>query len=265
RRVVRFADGTAAKGRLFGEIMVGARESTATEEDSLGLRFKVHVPQVPADGLRRLVLLVHGRAGSRDSMWTFARLFRDKHPVIVAPEAWMDDRVGGKSWWLIRDAASGEPQTLAELRRGSPRVPLTEAEIVPAIDRLNRFIHGLPALFEVDLQHVYIAGFSQGAALSSSYALQHPAAFRAVMMLAGFLPRAAYERARRELAAGTRLPPVAMIHGTNDPLVKVDHAMWGRDRLQELGANVSWHADPVGHKVGAEGMRFLGRWVNEHW
>jgi phospholipase/carboxylesterase len=142
----------------------------------------------------------------------------------------------------------------------------------PAIDLLRHFIRSL------NRAPVYLMGFSQGAALSYALSLAEPELTAGVIALAGFLPDEAMHPERSSGRSSTPLrsaqnAPAAqskgasprhgylIIHGVDDQIVPIHRAHQARDFLQALGAPVEYHAYPGGHKIAAQGLKDITRWL----
>lgn len=194
-------------------------------------------------------------------MWPFSRAFREHRPIAVSPEAFMDDPIGGKSWWLVDEWAKGEAWD------EGPRRPTQPEQLEAALKKLDFFVSALPDLYPVDPDKLFAFGFSQGAAMVSSLSLQKPSLFKGVALLAGFIPRVVFDQQERFVAPEIRsgaaaLPKYFMASGTLDDTIPIVKAERGRDSLRSLGAEVTYCTEDVGHKVGASCMRSLKDWFD---
>src|SRR5262245_26898267 len=91
-------------------------------EERLGIQFKYELGPDPG---APLFILVHGRAGNFDLMWTFRRCLPEG-VHIFALQAPIPDPIGGYSWWDIADKAGNA------------------AALKSAEARLKKFIEGIP-------------------------------------------------------------------------------------------------------------------------
>lgn len=106
---------------------------------------------------------------------------------------------------------------------------------------------------------IVLAGFSQGGALALHVALREPRGLAGVLALSGFLPLASSLAAQKS-AANADLP-VFMAHGRFDPVVGIDLAELGRQRLVEEGYRVEWRTYPIAHQVSAAEIADVSRWL----
>ena len=240
--------------------MIKHREATAQEIAFSGLNHRVYLPEeVPHP--RAAVVLVHGRAGDARVMWPFNRVFREKKPIAVSPEGFYEDPVGGKSWWLIEEWGKDEGWD------EGPRKPTRPEKLTDAVNKLDFFVSALPDLYPVDPDKIFAFGFSQGAAMVSTLSLRKPSMFKGVALLAGFIPRVVFDDADSfiapEITAGTAtVPKYFMASGTLDDTIPIVKAERGRDQLRSIGAEVTYCAEDVGHKVGASCMKKFKEWFN---
>jgi phospholipase/carboxylesterase len=101
-------------------------------------------------------------------------------------------------------------------------------------------------------ERTVIGGFSQGAVMSYALSLgvrrPRPAA---IVAFSGFIPRVDGFELDLEARAGL---PVAIAHGTYDPIIGVEWGRDARDRLEAAGAEVSYREDPVAHQISPGGL-----------
>jgi phospholipase/carboxylesterase len=184
-------------------------------------------------------------------MWIFSKAVQKSKPLCVAPQAYLEDPIGGYSWWNLVHAADSE----------SPSPSTTSyRDLSEPISRLEHFIESLADLYQADLDQLYAVGFSQGAAMISTLSLRRPDLFRGVALLSGFVPRIVLEEAKAQQPL--YLPDYFIAHGTEDKVVTIQKAEQARDTLESLGAQVTFHSDKVAHKMGASGIRALTEWFS---
>ena len=211
------------------------QQSTQEEEEFVGLRF---IHRVGTDRSGPLVILVHGRAGDAQVMWAFDRVIPSQ-ATVVSLEAFLEDPLGGFSWWYME---STEPVRPA---------------IVRARDRLCYAIERYIELENLRPSKRVALGFSQGAVLLSAALLTGKLPLEGLGILAG-VP---YEGEEPPVIKGhTR---VLIAHGTQDEVLIVDRARVGAERLRALGLDVTYVEEDVGHKVGVQGTRALKEWLAE--
>jgi phospholipase/carboxylesterase len=111
----------------------------------------------------------------------------------------------------------------------------------------------------VDLDRTVLGGFSQGSVMA--YALGLGAGRPApagVLAMSGFIP--VVEGFELDLE-GRRGLPVAIAHGTHDPVITVQFGHEARDRLSAAGLDVLYRESPIGHGVDPRGIDELRAWL----
>ena len=118
----------------------------------------------------------------------------------------------------------------------------------------NEVARGVPR------SRVFVAGFSQGGAVTLAAGLRSAEPFAGLVALSTYVPSAA--KAAAVLAAGASAQPVFMAHGRQDPVVPFAAGEQSAALLRSLGFTVDWHAYPMPHSVCAEEIRDLGDWLS---
>ena len=189
----------------------------------------------------RFMLLLHGWTGDENSMWIFARKFPEDL-WIAAPRAPHVSKKGGYSWRL--------PHSVQANDWGLP----TLSDLKPAADDLVHLVDDISASIGVDTTQFYVAGFSQGGALTNVLALLYPERIHKAAVLAGFMPTGTDELLARRVLAGKEF---FVAHGSQDNLVPIELARQAIELLEEAGAQVTFCDAEVGHKVSADCLRGL--------
>jgi phospholipase/carboxylesterase len=207
---------------------------------SSGLVHRVLEP--PSEGPHPTVVMLHGRSGTEDVMWVFARTLPQEW-LMVAPRAIREDAAGGFSW---------HPRQRDEW----PSLALFE----PAITAVVGFISALPELYNADPDRLYLMGFSQGAATAYATAFQYPEIARGIAGLVGFVPAEAEAAIRKRPLAQL---PVHMAVGRQDERIPLAKSRRCAEVLRQAGADLAYHEYNTGHRLNSQGMRDLGAWWQE--
>jgi phospholipase/carboxylesterase len=188
------------------------------------------------------LVLLHGRGTSEDDLFPlFDELDPDRRLVGVSPRAPLQLPPGGWHWYAVR-------------RVGFPDAPT----FGPTLERLSGWFDSLPDALGVPLDRAVLGGFSQGAVMSYAVGLgkgrPHPAA---IVALSGFIPTAEGWQLDEELDGY----PVALGHGTFDPIIEVGFGREAKERLEAAGADVTWRESPMQHTIDPEYLPELQRFV----
>ena len=202
-----------------------------------GLVHRVAEPAGP--GPHPTVVMLHGRAGSEDVMWIFARALPPGW-LLVAPRAIKEDPEGGYSWRLRE-------------RDEWPSLVQFDVPVGAVVD----FIQSLPELYNADPDNVYLMGFSQGAATAYAVAMRHPDLVRGIAGLVGFVPMDCDDLVAAEPLEGL---PIFMAVGKEDPRIPYSRSLACAHTLQMVGAELDYHEYEMGHRLNARAMRHLKAW-----
>ena len=107
-------------------------------------------------------------------------------------------------------------------------------------------------------EQTVLGGFSQGAVMSYALGLgkgrPKPAA---IVALSGFIPTVP----GFEVDLEPPLPPVAIGHGTYDPVIEVGWGRKARALLEQAGADVTYHEAPMPHAIDPRFATGLAGWI----
>lgn len=184
------------------------------------------------------VVMLHGRYGNEDVMWVFGRTL-PKNWLVVSPRAHLAEQ-DGFSWVLQKE---GQWPTIEDFSEA--------AEVI------GKFVQALPELYQADPAHIYLMGFSQGAAASFATAVSHPGLVQGIASLVGFMPT---NTAQLNIAASLHDLPVFMSVGKKDPLIPHEVALACAQTVRMAGADLEFHDYDTGHKLNKQGIQDLTDW-----
>jgi phospholipase/carboxylesterase len=190
------------------------------------------------------LVLLHGRATSeQDLVPLFDALDPERRLVGVAPRGPLSFPPGGAHWYAPRDVGYPDPDTF-----------------LSTLELLDGWFDALPEALGVPVERTVLGGFSQGAAMAYALGLgegrPRPAG---VIALSGFIPTVdGFRLGLDDLPAGY---PVAIGHGSADPVIESRFGRSARERLEEAGADVLWRESPVAHTVDPQFLPELAAFV----
>src|SRR3954453_12517037 len=213
----------------------------------------VHRSRPAAGDPEGALVLFHGRATSEDDLFPLLdeldperRLLGapPPRPLSVPPRG--GPRVslppGGAHWSSVRQIGSPDPETF------HATYPVVEGWLDDLLAE-----HGIPH------DQTVIGGFSQGTVMSYALGLgagrPTPAG---ILALSGFIPTVDGFELDLDKARGL---PVAIGHGTYDPVIGVEWGHDARDRLTAAGADVLYRESPMAHGVDPGFIPELRDWL----
>jgi len=173
------------------------------------------------------LVLLHGRgADERDLFPLLDALDPERRLLGITPRAPLSLPPGGAHWYRLGGIPTPDPETFW-----------------PTFDAAAAFLDALP----VPMEQVVLGGFSQGAVMSWALGLgagrPRPAA---ILAMSGFMP----EVPGFELElGGLDGYPVAVVHGSLDPVIPVEFGRVAAERARAAGADLLWRETPVPHTI----------------
>ena len=185
----------------------------------------------PIERARALVLLVHGRGASAESILGLAEELEEEDVAYRAPQA------SGFSWY---------PQSfLAPLERNEPDLSSALSLLAGVLDRAERA--GLPS------ERQLLLGFSQGACLTLELAARRPRRYGGVVGFTGGL--IGPEGTPRDYPGSLDGSPVFLGSGDPDPHVPWQRVEESAEVFERLGAEVTLRRYPgMGHTINFDEM-----------
>jgi len=185
----------------------------------------VIVAERPAAGdAAGALVLFHGRGADEHDLYPLLDVLDPERRLHgYCPRGPLSLPPGGAHWYVVPRVGYPDPTTFAS----------SYAEAGAWLDSLPH-------------ERVVVGGFSQGAVMSLALGLGvgRPRA-AAVVALSGFIP----EVDGWELDTEQPFPPIAIGHGTLDPVIPVEFAGRARALLEAAGAEVLYRESPMGHQI----------------
>jgi phospholipase/carboxylesterase len=189
------------------------------------------------------LVLLHGRGTDQfDLLGLLDELDPERRLVGVTPRAPLELSPGGFHWYISRAVGYPDRDTFHSTYRG-----------------LAGWLDALPQALGVPWSQTVLGGFSMGAVMS--YALGLGAGRPApagVLALSGFIPTV--EGFELDLSRRQGLP-VAIGHGTEDPVIPVQFARDARRRLEEAAARVLYRESRMFHGIDPVFIHMLHNWL----
>jgi phospholipase/carboxylesterase len=197
----------------------------------------VIVRERPAEGdAQGALVLFHGRGADEHDLFPLLDVLDPERRFDgYCPRGPLSLPPGGAHWYVV------------------PRVGYPDAATFAAAYReASEWLDSLPH------SRIVLGGFSQGAVMSYALGLgrdrPRPAAIAA---FSGFIP----EVEGWELDLERPLPPIAIGHGTFDPVIAVEFGHAARDTLERAGAHVLYEEYPLPHTLDPQFLVEVRHWL----
>jgi phospholipase/carboxylesterase len=191
------------------------------------------------------LVLLHGRGADERDLFPLLDILDPQRRLLGATARGpLSLPPGGAHWYVVRRVGYPDPETFHS----------TYPQLAAWLDELLAE-HGVPP------ERTVLGGFSQGSVMAYALGLgaQRPRP-AGIMALSGFLPEVEDFELDLGKAAGL---PVAIGHGTYDPVIPVEFGRDARDRLAEAGAEVTYRETPMPHTIDPGFLHELPGWLSE--
>jgi phospholipase/carboxylesterase len=189
------------------------------------------------------LVLMHGRGADEHDLLPLAdALDPARRLTVVTPRGPLALPPGGRHWYRVREIGYPDPATF-----------------LPTYEAAGEWLDRLPEQTGVPLDRTVLGGFSQGAVMSWALGLgrgrSRPAG---IVALSGFMPTVdGFELDLSNLEGY----PVAIGHGTYDPVIGVEWGRRARDAAEAAGAAVTYEESPMPHTIDPQFVSRLAAWL----
>ena len=189
------------------------------------------------------LVMIHGRGADASDLFPLLDILDpDRRLVGLCPNGPLALPPGGGHWYAVHRVGYPDPATF-----------------FPTYERLTEWLDGISGGFGVPLEQTIIGGFSQGAVMTYALALgagrRRPAA---LMCFSGFIP--SVEGFEIDLTGAAGLP-VAVGHGTQDPVIRVEFGRAAKEQLEAASVDLTYRESPMGHSIDPGFLKELIPWV----
>jgi phospholipase/carboxylesterase len=175
------------------------------------------------------LVLFHGRGADEHDLYPlFDFLDPERRLIGVTPRGPFSFPPGGAHWYKLQEVGFPDRETF-----------------FATYDEVGKWLDEFLAEHGITPERTVLGGFSQGAVMAYSFGLgtgrPRPAA---LIALSSFIPTV--EGFELDLS---EIPPVAIGHGTYDPIIPVEFSRQARKVLEEAGASVLYREYPLPHAI----------------
>lgn len=189
------------------------------------------------------LVLLHGRgADQHDLQPLIDALDPQRRLVGLTPQGPLSLAPGGHHWYVVQRVGYPDPATFMQ-----------------SYATLERWLERVPGLTGVPWQRTVLGGFSQGAVMAYALGLGpgRPSP-TAILALSGFIPSVPGFELELDTRRGL---PVAIGHGSLDPVISVQFAHQARERLLAAGLDVLFRESPIAHGIDPGFIPQLRAWL----
>jgi phospholipase/carboxylesterase len=187
------------------------------------------------------LVLFHGRGTDEHDLYPLLDFLDPERRLVgVTPRGPLSLPPGGAHWYRLQEVGFPDQETF-----------------LATYEEAGSWLDGFLDEHGIAHDRAVLGGFSQGAVMAYSFGLgkgrPRPAA---LIALSGFIPTV--EGFELDLS---EIPPVAIGHGTYDPVISVEFGRRARQLLEEAGASVLYREYPLPHTIDPGFLIELRDWL----
>lgn len=191
-----------------------------------------------------LILLIHGYGSNMDDLFSFATELPN-NAYVVSVQAPLSLGFGAYAWYPINFDA--DENKFSDPNDGKK-----------AVQFIHTFINELIEHYPIDINKLFLVGFSQGAILSYATAFTYPNTIPYVVALSGYLNKDFISDLPQQISTSFFIS-----HGSVDQVIPVEWARKSPIILNELNISNIYKEYPVGHGVHPTNFYDFHNWILE--
>ena len=190
-----------------------------------------------------LLVLFHGRGADENDLFPVLDLLDPEQRLLgVTPRGPVSLPPGGAHWYALGGLGTPDPPTF-----------------LPTYETATRWLDDLGAESGIPPERTVLGGFSQGAVMTYALGLgqgrPRPAA---LIALSGFIPTVP----GFEHDLTPPFPPIAIGHGTLDPIIGVEWGRRAKAQLEQAGADPIYREYPLPHTIDPDYLHEVAEWLS---
>ena len=196
----------------------------------------ISIPPNSGEKPSNLLVMLHGWGANYQDLAPLASMFKLSGFAYVFPNAPFEHPQvpEGRAWYALETKEYNG---------------LTESKQL-----LRDWLLSLPDSTGIPLEKTIMTGFSQGGAMTLDIGLTLPLA--GLCSLSGYLH---YQPQKQN--EQVKLPPVLIVHGTQDPVVPIEAAQQAKDKLTAIGVEVKYQEFTMGHEIQLPVLSLLEEFI----
>lgn len=201
--------------------------------------------ELPAGQSPKIIAIVsHGFGAPGDDLVPFGPEILNRTPALAeqvrfvfpaAPLSLIEMGIpGGRAWWMLDVAALNAAIASGNIRDQRNETP---DGLLEAAQKFREFVDVLQVESGLPLSQIVLAGFSQGSMISAEVALNLPQPPAALVLWSSTL---LCEQRWTSLAEKAEKFPIQQSHGTQDPILPYEGAIWLKEMFEQNQFNIDF-------------------------
>lgn len=217
------------------------QDTLSSSDGQFALQFLAREPNTRSEA-KKAVILLHGVGSDEHDLFSFSNQFPED-VLVISPRGPYTIGAGKYAWYEV-DFSTGKPIINAKQEEKSRKTLLF------FIDRLKE---------HYNLDQVYVGGFSQGAIMSFTLGLTHPAEITGIIALSGRILEEIRPLVQKD--AALHQLKVFLAHGVLDNTLPVAYAREAKAYLESLEIQLSYHEYQIAHEINKEVLADIIEWI----
>jgi phospholipase/carboxylesterase len=193
-----------------------------------------------------LLVLLHGLGSNERDLFSFAPML-DPRYLIISVQAPLAYGYGGYAWFNI-DFSKGMPQAHIE-------------QALQARQQFSDFLDQIVQEYQPHPDHIYLAGFSQGAIMSYATAFAYPEKIAGVVAMSGYILKETLPK--NSLTPEHKKLKIFATHGQQDPVLPIFLGRAAADFLRAHSLDFDFKEYPMGHEVNQQCFADVKQWLDQ--
>jgi phospholipase/carboxylesterase len=191
-----------------------------------------------------VLVLFHGRGADENDLFPLLDMLDPERRLVgFTPRGPLRLPPGGAHWYALGGLGTPDPETF-----------------LPTYATAAAWLDAVATETGIPPERTVLGGFSQGAVMSYALGLGRDRLRPAgIIALSGFVPTVE----GYELDLERPLPPVAIGHGTYDPVIGVEWGRQAKELLEQAGADVLYREYPLPHTIDPAYLDTLADWLRD--
>ncbi len=191
------------------------------------------------------LILLHGYGSNEQDLFSFATELPSEL-LIISAQAPISLGFGAYTWFEIDFTGSKGNRTNTEQAK-------------KAVILIENLVDEICTKYAVNLDNMFMLGFSQGSILSYAYAFKNPTKITKFIALSGYVNKEIISDFKT--ASNYNKLDFFVSHGTQDQVLPIS---WAREIpviLEEFKIKYEYHEYPVGHGVSPKNFMDFKKWI----
>lgn len=198
----------------------------------------ISIPPASGEKPSHLLVMLHGWGANYQDLAPLASMLDLPGFAYIFPNAPFEHPQvpGGRAWYALE---TQEYNGLSESQQ-----------------LLRDWLLSLPDSTGIPLENTIMTGFSQGGAMTLDIGLTLP--LSGLCSLSGYLH---YQPQKQN--EQVNVPPVLIVHGTQDPVVPIAAAQQAKEKLTAIGVEVQYQEFAMGHEIQPPVLTLIHKFITD--